>query len=179
MKSRINKQWLENNNACEDGIEWFINQKEKDSIKILNILIKEKQYVWASWLIVKSMEYKQYVSYAVCDAEQEIHSYKKRYPNDNRPRQAIEAARKCIKSPTKENKIAARVAYAAARTAAYIADAAASVEVHADAAAHAAYTAAYAAAYAAGIGIFNTACYAGMKLKILKYGLKLLTTKEN
>ena len=99
------------------------------------------------------MEYKQYVAYAIYAAEQVIGIYEKKHPDDKRPRQAIEAAKKCLENPTKENKAAANAA--AFADAAYTADAA-------DAAA---YAAANAAAYTA---------RKKMKLKILEYGLKLL-----
>jgi lysyl-tRNA synthetase class I len=71
------------------------------------------------------------VELAVFAAEQVIKKYEKKYPNDDRPRKAIEAAKEWLKNPT-----AAHAAYAA-----YAADAA-----HA---AYAAAEAAYAAAEAA------------------------------
>ncbi len=69
------------------------------------------------------MTYKQYVSYAVFAAEQVLDIFENKYPDDKRPRKAIQAAKKCIKNPSKENKKAADV-YAAAYADAY-ADAAA------------------------------------------------------
>ena len=63
-------------------------------IKILDLLIKNKKYDWANWFIVRVMTHHDYVSYAVFAAEQVIGSYEKEYPNDKRPRQAIEAAKK-------------------------------------------------------------------------------------
>jgi hypothetical protein len=82
---------------------------------------------------------KDSVAFAIYAAELVIDIYEKKYPGDKRPRQAIEAAKKVLKSDTKKNRNAA---YAAAY-AAYAADAAA------DAAAYAAAYAANAAAYAA------------------------------
>ena len=151
----MNKRWLEKRDACKEGVVWFENQKERNGIEVVEKLIKEKKLDWANWLIVRLMKYKQYISYVVYAAEQVIGIYEKKYPNDKRPRQAIEAAKKCIKSPTKKNKAAAYAAAAAAADAAYAA---------ADDAA-----AAYAAA--------DAAAKQQMELKILEYGIKLLRGK--
>jgi hypothetical protein len=114
---KISKWWLGKESACSEGIVWFEQQKETDGLKVVKALISEDKLGWANWLIVRIMSYKQYVSYAVFAAEQVIEVYEKQYPDDKRPRQAIEAAKKCIKDPNKKNK-------AAANAAAYAADAA-------------------------------------------------------
>ena len=198
MKAKITEKWLVKKGACEAGVEAFKNQKEKDSLKILKKLIRVKKLDWANWLIVRVMTYKQYVSYAIYGAEKVIGIFEKKYPNDNRPRAAINAAKKCIKNPTKKNKAAADAAatdaanaaadaaYAAA-DAAYAADYAAYAAYSADAATYAAYAAdaaTYAAADAAADAAYTAdAAYAAYpadaataktKLKILKYGISLL-----
>ena len=103
----ITVKWLTEKSACQEGIDWFIAQKETNSIKVLEKLIAEKKLDWANWLVIRVMEYKQYVSYAVFAAEQVIDIYEKKYPNDKRLRQAIDAAKKCIDNPSKENRDAA------------------------------------------------------------------------
>jgi hypothetical protein len=79
--------------------------------------------------------------------------YEDRYPEDKRPREAIQAALKWAKDPTEANRAAANAAYvaaAAAAAAAYAADAAAYAADAANAdAAYAAADAANAAADAA------------------------------
>ena len=115
---KITEKWLTRKNACTDGIIWFKAQKETDAVRVLEKLIADKKLSWANWLIVRVMKYKQYVSYAVYAAEQVIVLFESKYPEDKRPRLAIEAARKCIDNPSTENK---RAAYAAAYTAAYAA----------------------------------------------------------
>jgi len=116
--------------------------------------------------------YKMYVSYAVFAAEQVLPFYEKKYPNDDRPRKAIEAAKKCIDNPSDENKEVARAAVvvevAAVEAAAWAAAAAAVVEVAAWAAA-AARAAAAAAEEEAGADAKQK-----LQLKILEYGMKLL-----
>jgi len=107
----ITKCWIEDKKPCKEAVEWFYNQKERNHIKVLEKLIEESRLDWANWAIVRFMTYKQYVSYAVYAAEQIIDIYEKKYPNDNRPRKAIEAAKKCTDNPSDKNK---KAAYAAA-----------------------------------------------------------------
>jgi len=148
---KITADWLKEKQACRSGVDWFINQSETEGVKVVKKLITEKHLDWANWLIVRIMNYKQYVSYAVFAAEQVIAIYEKKHPDDKRPRLAIEAAKKCIENPSEENK------KAAAADAAYAAAAADAYAYAADAAAAAA--AAYAAADAAG-DAYAAAAYA-------------------
>jgi len=178
---KLTEQWLKEKSACSEGVKWFLKQKETDAVKVLKKLIKEKQLLWANWTIVRVMNYKQRVQYAVFAAEQVIGIYEKKYPDDKRPRQAIEAAKKCIENPSKENKKAAYAAYAdATYAAAYATYADATYAAAAYAAAYAAYAyAAYAAAAAdAADATYADATYAAaadtMRIKILEYGIKLL-----
>jgi len=164
--SKITNEWIAKNKPCQSALNMW-DRKVKDPIKILKWLIKIKKYDWANWFIVRVMEYKDYVSYAVFAAEQVIDVYEKKYPNDKRPRQAIEAAKKCIENPSEENKARAAGAAGAAWAAAWAAGAAGAAE-----AAWAARAAGAAeAAWAAG------AAGAAMQLKILKYGMELLEVK--
>ena len=189
MKPIVNKitdKWVNEMHPCLKSVKWWTDKKRiSNPLKILTLLIKEKHYDWANWFIVRIMTYHDYVSYAVFAAEQFIHIYEKRFPNDKRPREAIEAAKRCIKNPSQKNKGAAYVAaYAAACAAADASDVAAdAVYAAADAAADAAYAAAdiaYAiyAVYAAGAAhAAEDAAYADkeqVQLKILRYGMKLL-----
>ena len=156
---KITKRFLDNKDACSEGVELFLQQKKRsiDGVVGIKLLIKLDKLDYANWLIVRLMSYKQYVSYGVYAAEQVIDIFEKKYPDDDRPRKAIEAAKKCIKSPTKKNKnAAADAAYAA----------------YAAAADDAAYAAAYAAAAAAADAKKK------MQIKILKYGIKLLKESE-
>ena len=72
------------------------------------------------------------VRWAAECAQQVLNHYEDRYPDDKRPREAIDAALRWAKDPSKANRDAAAAAYAATY-----------------AAAHAAYAATYAATYAA------------------------------
>jgi hypothetical protein len=195
----VTKEWLKERSACNDGVKWFEGQKETDGVKVVEKLIKEKQLNWANWLVVRLMStHKMKIEYAVFAAERVIEIYEKEYPNDKRPRQAIEAAKVYIKDPNEKNRAAAYAAYAATYAATYASDAAAHAAyatyaatyaadaAHAsDAAAHAAYATAHAAyaTYAADAATYAAtyasdaaahAAYAAIRKKILEYGLSLL-----
>ena len=155
---KITKKWLQKENACIDGLAWFKKQnKEFEPIPLLNLLIEKNQLDWANWLLARVMEYKQYVSYAVFAAEQVIDIFEKEFPDDKRPRTAIEAAKKCIENPSDENKKEAGSASWAARAAGWAAG--------------------WAAENAAAGWAADSSAAGSAKIlkKILKYGIKLLT----
>jgi hypothetical protein len=122
------------------------------------------------------MKYKQYVRYAIYAAEQVIDIYEKEYPKDNRPREAIKAAKKCLINPNKKNKLAAELAAESAWSAARSAWSAAELAAgSAWSAAWSAWLAAESAAWlAAGSAAWSATEPKRIKLKILKYGMKLL-----
>ena len=141
----------------------------------------------ANWLVGRLLPRKDAVRYAVFSAEQVLHIYEKEYPNDKRPRNAIEMARRCITDLSLAAQAAARdaawaayadawAAYAAAE-AAYTAAGAAYAAWAAYAAAGAAYAAA-GAAYASYAAWAAWAAYAAarkkLQTKIINYGLGLL-----
>ena len=76
---------------------------------------------WSDMRIVKAWnwEKKDSVSLSIFAAEKVLKNYEKAYPDDDRPRKAIEAAKKVLKADTEENrKMAARsAAWSAARSA--------------------------------------------------------------
>jgi hypothetical protein len=184
---QVTKRNLKKLGACSDGTEYALaNLKNLDGPEAIKKLIKNDKLDWANWGITRLLDKTGSVKYAIYAAKQVIKIYEDKYPNDKRPREAIKAADKYIKSPTKENaNAAANASYAAyaSYTAAYSANAAAySANAAAYAAAKAAANASYAAAnaanaanaaYAAAKAAAN-ASYAAMKTKIIKYGVRLL-----
>jgi lipid A disaccharide synthetase len=164
---KITMEWLEKNNACRESRLEFLAQSFKsiDGKKLVGLLIKKEKSDWANWLVVRLMSRKQQIRYAIYAAEQVVGIFEKKYPNDDRPRKAINSAKAYLKSPTKKNKDAANAAAHAAANAAY---AAAYAAYAANAAAHAAADAAVYASNAA------DAANSKMKIKIINYGLKLL-----
>ena len=183
MKTKnITLKWLEDHNACSDGVEWFKAQSKKNEVDIINDLIKDDELDWANWTVARRLPSKDRIRYAIYAAGQVLALYENKHPSDNRPRLAIRAARAYLKNPSTTNKnAAANAAYAAyaatdAADAAYAAYAAYAAADAAYAATHAAYATADAAADAADAATHAAyaAADAAMKIKILKYGIKLL-----
>ena len=177
---QITLDWLKQQSACQDGYEWSIKTLNKKSMAVNNFIDKlmaENKFNWANWVIVRVIDRPQKIRYAVFAAEQVIDIFEKKYPNDKRPRNAIEAAKKVVENDTPKTRAdadaAAYAADAAYADAAYAA-AADAYAADADAAAYA-YAAAAAAAdaYAAAADAAD-AMRKEMQIKIINYGLSLL-----
>ena len=117
----ITESWLNEKNACVDGVVWFKAQKKTKAVAVLKALIEEDKLDWANWLIVRVMTRPQYLAYAIYAAEQVIDIFEKKFPDDKRPRNAIEAAKDVLKNDTPETRAAAGAAWAAAGDAAWAA----------------------------------------------------------
>ena len=78
-------------------------------------LEQDDKQVWSEMRILRAWEWTQEdsVSLAVFAAELVIGIYENGYPNDDRPRKAIEAAKAWLKDPSEKNQDAARDAWAA------------------------------------------------------------------
>jgi len=110
---KLTKEWFKQHDACKDGYEWTLTRKDESAEYTLNELIRLEKYDWANWTICRIFNRKQKMQYAIFTAEQVIDIFEKKYPDDKRPREAIEAARKVLKNDTAENRLAS------AATAAY------------------------------------------------------------
>jgi hypothetical protein len=115
---KINIKWLANEEACSNGVEWFKNRKFTADKDVIEKLMVDDKFQWANWTVVRLMTHAQKIQYAIFAAEQGIEIYEKKYPDDKRPRQAIEAAKTYLKDPSDENKKSANAANAAAYAAA-------------------------------------------------------------
>ena len=184
---KVTLSFLKKENACQSGIEVFkkVFNNSAELKDIINFAIdknKKELLQHANWLIVRKMTHRQKIQYAVFAAEQVLHIFEKKYPEDKRPRQAIEAAKLVLKKNNKENRKAA-AAYASA------VDAAAAANAAANAASYAAAAASYAAAanaanaasasyasYAAAAASYAAAAdkWNKMQINILKNGLKII-----
>ena len=197
---KITREWLEEHRACKQGIEWFRQQGETDTIKVIEKLGVGK-FSWTNWLITRLLA-KDNLGYALFAAEKVLYIYENKYPDDKRPRKAIEAAIKYLKTENKASAEAAAAKAAAAKAAkdAYAA-AKAAKDAYAAAAADAGKAAAYAEAYAAAYAAMaytetmtldsdvtakaaDMAVYAAIeemeniKQEIINYGIQLIKKKE-
>lgn len=189
MRKIITVNWLNKINACSDAVEAFKNQKETNPIKVVQGAMKINRFDWANWLIVRLMNRKQKIQYAIFAAESVIDIYEKKYPEDKRPRNAIEAAKKVLKRDTKKNRAAAAydaeaafgaysVAvwadfYAVAVAATYTAWVASTFPADNITSSDVAAWAAYAATYA--VGATNRK---QLQNKIINYGIKIIKRNE-
>ncbi len=152
---RITAKFLHRLGACSEAVAEFKRRAERDTTKILRLLIQEKHWDWFSWFAPRLMTHKQKVQWAIFCAEQVLDIFENQYPKDARPRNAIKAAKAWLKKPSKNAASAAYAANTSANTAAASAAYAAAYAANGYAA-----SAAYAAAYAA-----NTSAYAKEKLR--------------
>ena len=98
-------------------------------------IIEDDKECWEQMRIVKAYKWtkKDSVAFAIYAAELVLNNYEKEHPDDLRPRQAIEAAKKVLFHDTPENRSAARsaawsawsAAWSAAESAAWSAESAA------------------------------------------------------
>jgi hypothetical protein len=115
---------LESLNACAPAITWLKNQHTTDIFELYELLKKTENLEWGTWIGTRLMTRSQKIKFAIFADEQVLHIFENKYPNDKRPRLAIDAARAYLDDPTLENKnAAAYAAYAAAADAADAADA--------------------------------------------------------
>jgi len=173
----ITKEFLKEHTACSPGYQWFLECGETDHEFVINKLIDEDYTNWANWCIVRLMTPEQCVKYAIFSAELVIDNYEQKYPDDDRPRKAIEAVRNYLNNKTEENR---ENAWSAARSAE---NAARSAEGDAWCAARSAASAAWCAARSAENAersAENAACAENAAFKtIITYGLSLLNEELN
>jgi hypothetical protein len=164
---KITTEWLEKKGACFPGVEWFCKQKNTSSSGVIKALMREDEFDWANWLIVRVLSKKQCVAYAIFAAEQVIGIFEKEFQGGKSPRKAIEAAKAVFKKRNKRAAPAAR--YAACAT--YHA-----WEALVAGSASRAVRAAYDAAIDASLAAWDSD--AAMESKIIKFGLSLLEKKK-
>ena len=163
--------------ACNSGIECFKYLKTTTVHETINKCMdlsddvvlqwtddKLDKYKWCNWLLSRILPKDEKIKYAIYSARLVIDIFEKKYPNDNRPRKAIEVAELYLEGKVTNEQIrdAAYAADAVAAYAAYAAaDAADAAAAYAAAyAAHAADAAAAYAAYAAAYAAHAAAAYA-------------------
>jgi len=99
----ITEKLLRELDVCQPGIDLWLTKKEPDPISCIDQLIKIKRFYYATWLIAHLLTPKNAAKLAIYSAEQALPVFEARCPIDNRPRKAIQAAKKVLKNPTKEN----------------------------------------------------------------------------
>ena len=158
MKTTLNTAELKKLGACEDGFNTFFAAHGDRDVK-LSDAFGSNGWNDAWWYLTEAWEslskrQQDEINLLGCDwAESCLHRFEGEYPNDERPRLAIEAKRKFIAGEIDEEQLgeARSAVWSAARSAASAAESAASAaeSAAASAARSAAWSAASAAASAA------------------------------
>ena len=186
---KLTLKWLEKNNACQSGIDWYKQQGTEDFMELCKRARDAGRFDNFIWCFARRVSRHMAVEWACYCTELVLPIFEKMYPEDKRPRLAIEAARICAIKNTKKNRAyaaaAADAAYAAADAAAYAYAAAAYAAALAAAYAYAAAdAAALVAAYAYAAAAVDAAARADAaaarkeaEVKIMDYGIRLLEGK--
>ena len=174
---KITKKQIKELHPCLEGWNWYQNSNKEEDLEKLLLDINKVDSSWSRWLFTNLMTKKQNVEIAIFSASEVLSIFEDKYPDDKRPRKAIEAAQKWLDDPTDKNASASASAsasaYAASASASAYASASASASAYAASASASAY--AYASASAA-------SAYARKKLqeKIIKKAVEILEeTNEN
>jgi hypothetical protein len=209
---KITLKFLEEYDACEEGIECFKEHyTEIEHEELIADLIKIKQYDWIVWLISKLLTKIDNVKLSIFAAELCQSVFKEDEKDEvikrcaETSKEAINAAKKYINEPTKENKLLCSTASDAAWEASYAVEAESYAETAVRYAVGAARYAAMAASYAETAAMYaaratgdvawaaryavwaasnaagDTASDAAMAAryeKIIKYGIELIKKSE-
>lgn len=115
MSKMITWAWIEAKAPCGAAQAWgrekYDGKEKIDGGDVVSDLMKVDKLSWANWLIVRLMDKPQRVRYAIFAAEQVLSIFERKYPKDDRPRKAIEAAKAWVDQPT-DKKRRANAAYA-------------------------------------------------------------------
>ena len=164
----INKDYLKSLSPCEDRYKHYLENYKDWSGSLEQFLdLPELTYDDKRWVFVRSIDKSKLRLVAADFAERVLHIFESKYPNDDRPRKAIEAARNgnaaaadyadYAAAYTADAASAAANAASVAANAASVAAYGADVAAYAAAADYAAAAAARAAAYAAAYGAADAA----------------------
>ena len=180
----ITKAWIEERQPCEEGVKWYNSRTDKTPLGLLDGLIAEKRYEWSNWFVSRILDRKDRMRFSVFCAEQVLDIFEKKFPDDKRPRLAIEAAKKVLVKDTAETRSAAR---SAARSAVSAESAALSVAESAARSAESAVWSANSAAWSANSAVWSatsaawsaalsvrSAVQEKLRLKILEFGRGLV-----
>jgi hypothetical protein len=85
---------LKEMNPCENGLKWYEqNIKTEDEREVLIQLNNYNPY-WSRWLMVRLLDDNQRRKLAIFSAKLALPIFEKKYPEDKRVRECIEAAEK-------------------------------------------------------------------------------------
>ena len=118
-------KWLQANDACQSGIDWYLKQGTTDFINLLKLARDAGRVDDFLWGYARRVNRKTRILWACHAVELALPIFEAKYPADDRPRKAIEAAKKCALRNTAKNISASAAAYAVSSVASAAAYAAA------------------------------------------------------
>ena len=137
---KITKEFLQKKQPCSSSYRWVCNNGliGLEDVEFINKLLENYRFSDANWLITRILDNNKNVQYAIYCAEQVIDIFEKEYPEDNRPRKAIEATKNYlithvvpdITIASDADSIPYNAIYAAARAAAYATYAAINIDTN-------------------------------------------------
>ena len=143
---KLTKENLVSYRACPKGLAWYeasgCPETVEETISLLLASGEQEILSWSNWLLSKVLSRDGKFRYALFAARDVLSDFEDKYPNDARPRNAIDAAEKFLTDPTDENKLVAELAAELAGSAEYAAE---FVEWSVDSAAYAAWAATWSA----------------------------------
>jgi hypothetical protein len=176
---QITKEFLKKHAACSDGYKYWVEAKKPNLFDFLEHCLADSHFDYANWLAVRCMTRTQRLKYSVFASELALPTFEKEYPEDSRPRKAIEATKKVIGNNTLKNRKAAAYAAFATKLAEYAFAAKPAYAAYAASAlVDTSFAAAHAAAYAAS-ALVATSFAARKKIqrKIVRYGMEIMKEK--
>ncbi len=101
---KISIEFLKENKICPENIEFMKenNLLDKEDINVITKLVEIDNPDLANRLITKILTHTDKIKYAIYIAEKTLHFFEERYPNDDRPRKAVEEAKTYISNPKKQ-----------------------------------------------------------------------------
>jgi hypothetical protein len=110
VSMKITDSWIKKWKPCIEAINWLKEQDTREVMELADRLKKskletEQKWEWIIWALPRLLKTKRArIKLAVYCAELALSVFEKKMPEDKRPREAIIAVRKWLKSPSKSNK---------------------------------------------------------------------------
>ncbi len=95
----ITKEWLEEEDPCEELMEWFLNEGIFEPIPALENLIAKDKLDWAIWMVTRLLNKEQIVKYSMYADEQSLNIFEKKIPME-----AIEHTKNYLKNKNEANR---------------------------------------------------------------------------
>jgi hypothetical protein len=106
-KIEISKAWLDIFDAPQAVRDLWKKKKEINPRVTIEALIKKGKYSMASWVLVRALNRKNKVKYALYALELTIKAFEARYPDDHGPKKAVQTGKEALNTGIREAKEAA------------------------------------------------------------------------